>query len=144
MNCDYVRTIIRILEESKSDIESLEVRTLFYRVKATRSVIAGPRKTIERRVEVLVSGDKAPTYHEIRSEMVGTFYWNEDKSGRRPKVRKKRAVEKDQVLGYIEALKLMNPVKSLCEGRIVNVYVKNGEPIEFGQLLFELDKIQGQ
>lgn len=130
--------MIRLAEDS--DIECLEIRRFFSMIKIVKNHSSGVVRGIERKVKdsMPIAGDHV--YYKIKSEMVGTFYWNEDMSKRRPIVRKKRDVKQDDILGYIEALKLMNPIRSPYDGRIVKVYIKNGKRVEFGQLLFGIEK----
>jgi len=47
-------------------------------------------------------------------------------------------VKKDQVLCIIEAMKLMNEITSEYEGEIVNIYVANGKPVQYGERLFAI------
>jgi biotin carboxyl carrier protein len=47
-------------------------------------------------------------------------------------------VTKGQVIGIVEAMKLMNEIESDAEGEIVKCLVANGQPIEFGQPLFSI------
>ena len=46
-----------------------------------------------------------------------------------------------QTLCLIEAMKLFNELKSEAAGRVVAIHVENGKPVEFEQLLFELEPI---
>ena len=58
---------------------------------------------------------------------------------RRPRSsRSAPAVKKDQVLCIIEAMKLMNEIKSEYDGEIVSVYVENGKPVQYGERLFAI------
>ena len=47
-------------------------------------------------------------------------------------------VKKGQVLGIIEAMKLMNEIESDFDGTVAEVYVKNGESVEYGMPLFRI------
>jgi acetyl-CoA carboxylase biotin carboxyl carrier protein len=47
-------------------------------------------------------------------------------------------VKKDQVLCIIEAMKLMNEITSEYDGEIVNAYVENGKPVQYGERLFAI------
>ena len=49
-----------------------------------------------------------------------------------------------QTLCILEAMKLMNEVKADVEGVVRAIHVGNAEPVEFGQLLFELEPVNGQ
>ena len=74
----------------------------------------------------------------IKSPMVGTFY-----SAAAPDaplfVQVGAQVEPGQVVCIIEAMKLMNEIKSEVRGKIKEILVNNGDPVEFGQLLFTLE-----
>ena len=47
-------------------------------------------------------------------------------------------VKKGQVLCIIEAMKLMNEIDSEYEGEITNVYVENGQPVQYGERIFAI------
>ena len=72
---------------------------------------------------------------EIKSPMVGTFY-RAAAPDAAPFVENGQEIEPGQVLCIIEAMKLMNEIKSEVKGRIVSIPVNNAQPIEFGQTLF--------
>ena len=57
---------------------------------------------------------------------------------RRRSSRSASAVKKDQVLCIIEAMKLMNEIKSEYDGEIVSAYVENGKPVQYGERLFAI------
>jgi len=48
-------------------------------------------------------------------------------------------VQKGQVLCIVEAMKLMNEIEAEVSGRIAEIFVENGEPVEFGQPLFRIE-----
>ncbi len=75
---------------------------------------------------------------EIKSPMVGTFY-RAPTPDAEPFVDVNQGVEIGQVVCIIEAMKLMNEIKSEAKGKIVEVLVENGEPVEFGQPLFLIE-----
>ena len=54
------------------------------------------------------------------------------------------AVAAGQTLCILEAMKLMNEVKAEAEGIVRAVCVENAEPVEYGQLLFELEPVNGR
>ncbi len=49
-----------------------------------------------------------------------------------------------QTLCLLEAMKLFNELKAEQEGRVRTIHVESGEPVEFGQLLFELEPVDEQ
>jgi acetyl-CoA carboxylase biotin carboxyl carrier protein len=73
----------------------------------------------------------------VKSPIVGTFYRSSE-PGAAPFVDVGERVRKDQVLCIIEAMKLMNEITSEYEGEIVNVYVENGKPVQYGERLFAI------
>ena len=56
--------------------------------------------------------------------------------GARPFASVGDVVKKGQVLCIIEAMKLMNEIKSDCDGEVASVYVQNGQAVQFGERLF--------
>ncbi|MCK4916643.1 MAG: acetyl-CoA carboxylase biotin carboxyl carrier protein [Candidatus Omnitrophica bacterium] len=77
---------------------------------------------------------------DIDSPMVGTFY-SAAAPGAKPYVTIGDVIHTGDVICIIEAMKLMNEIKSEVTGKIVNIPVENGEAIEFGQHLFELEVV---
>lgn len=75
--------------------------------------------------------------HLIKSPIVGTFYGSPS-PGAAPFVSPGDRIEKGQVVGIIEAMKLMNEIEADAAGEIVRCLVTNGQPIEFGQPLFSV------
>jgi len=73
----------------------------------------------------------------VKSPIVGTFYRSSEPSA--PAfVAIGTTVKKGQVLCIIEAMKLMNEIDSEYDGEIVNVYVENGQPVQYGERLFAI------
>ena len=77
-------------------------------------------------------------YYAVRSPIVGTFY-RAPAPGADPFVEVGDFVEKGQVLCIVEAMKVMNEIESPVAGKIVDILVQNGEPVEYGQVLFLID-----
>lgn len=75
----------------------------------------------------------------VRSPMVGTFY-TAPAPDAAPYVSVGKEVKEGDVLCIIEAMKLMNEIKSEVQGRIVEILVQNGQPIEFDQPLFKIQR----
>lgn len=74
----------------------------------------------------------------IVSPMVGTFYAS-PKPEKPAFVKVGDAVSPDKTVCIIEAMKTFNDVKAEISGKIVEILVKNGEPVEFGKPLFKVD-----
>jgi acetyl-CoA carboxylase biotin carboxyl carrier protein len=73
----------------------------------------------------------------VKSPIVGTFYRSSE-PGTPPFVEIGASVKKGQVLCIIEAMKLMNEIDSEYDGEIINVYVENGQPVQYGERLFAI------
>ena len=74
----------------------------------------------------------------ITSPMVGTFY-RAPSPGAAPFVEVGDTVKKGQVIGIIEAMKLLNEVEADQDGVVTGFAVENGQPVEFGQPLLILE-----
>jgi acetyl-CoA carboxylase biotin carboxyl carrier protein len=70
----------------------------------------------------------------ITSPLVGTFY-RASSADAKPYVEEGDRVRKGQVLGLIEAMKLMNEIESEVDGTVVSMLVENGTPVEYGEPL---------
>jgi acetyl-CoA carboxylase biotin carboxyl carrier protein len=79
----------------------------------------------------------------VESPMVGTFY-RAPEPGAPPFVEVGDVVASGQTLCILEAMKLMNEVKAEVEGVVRGVHADNAAPVEFGQLLFELEPLAGR
>ena len=76
----------------------------------------------------------------VKSPIVGTFYRSPE-PGAASFVEIGQRVRKDQVLCIIEAMKLMNEITSEYDGEIVNAYVENGKPVQYGERLFAIKTV---
>jgi acetyl-CoA carboxylase biotin carboxyl carrier protein len=81
--------------------------------------------------------DVEPGLHVVTSPIVGTFYRASNPDSE-PFVKPGDAVEKGSTLCIVEAMKLMNEIEADVSGTIVEVYPKNGQPVEFGEKLFAI------
>ena len=75
----------------------------------------------------------------VKAPIVGIFY-EASAPGEEPFVREGQKVKKGDVLCVIEAMKMMNELKADVDGTVKKVDVKNGEAVEFGQVLFEVER----
>ena len=82
-------------------------------------------------------GDAEIELAVVKSPIVGTFYRSSE-PGSASFVEIGASVKKGDVLCIIEAMKLMNEIDSEYEGEVVNVYVENGQPVQYGERLFAI------
>ena len=74
----------------------------------------------------------------IKSSLAGTFYLQKDKDAE-PFVKIGDEVSEDTLVGVVEVMKLFNEIEAGAEGKISKILVKDGEFVEYGQPLFELN-----
>jgi acetyl-CoA carboxylase biotin carboxyl carrier protein len=75
--------------------------------------------------------------HVLHSPIVGTFYAAPSPDAD-PYVRIGDRVKKGQVLCIVEAMKLMNEIESDVDGRVVEIFPNNAQPVEYGEPLFAI------
>jgi acetyl-CoA carboxylase biotin carboxyl carrier protein len=76
--------------------------------------------------------------HVMTSPFVGTFY-RTPAPDQPPFAEVGAVVKKGQVLCIVEAMKLMNEIEAEVAGRVAEILVENGQPVEFGQALFRIE-----
>ena len=74
----------------------------------------------------------------VRAPMVGTVYLTPE-PGAPPFIAVGAEVREGQTLLIIEAMKVMNPIRAARGGRVVNLLVANGDPVEYGELLLIIE-----
>lgn len=94
---------------------------------------AGPAPAAEATVQLPDAGGA----QEVRSPIVGTFYRSSGPEAP-PFVEVGSKVSKGQVLCIVEAMKVMNEIESEIDAEVVDVLVANGQPVEYGEVLFQL------
>jgi acetyl-CoA carboxylase biotin carboxyl carrier protein len=82
-------------------------------------------------------------WHEVKAPLVGTFYRSPSPDAE-PFVEEGDQVRTDDKLCIVEAMKIMNEIESPVSGIVREVCVKNGKPIEFGQVLFRIEVSGGK
>jgi acetyl-CoA carboxylase biotin carboxyl carrier protein len=154
MNMKEVKDLIQ--EILQSDISEFELEHTGTRVKLRRGLtqpqtnqssgqqhafVAPPPiapVAFEPPAPVPAAGEPAASdngIHLITSPIVGTFY-RSPSPGIEVYVNVGQMVEEGTTLCIVEAMKLMNEIPSDVAGEIVQIYVENGSPVEFGQRLF--------
>ena len=80
--------------------------------------------------------------YTVTAPMVGTFY-AASSPGSPPFVQVGDRVEQGDVLCIVEAMKMMNQIEAEVAGTIKSIRVQNGDPVEYGQVLFVIDQRAG-
>ena len=154
MELDKIITLIKTVSDSNLTQFSLEEGNLKISMKTDKQtkVISAPVMPLPtagesvpsavisaaeevQKAEVLVGGDTEPEGNVVKSPLVGTFY-NAPSPEAEAFVKPGDTVKKGQVLGIVEAMKLMNEIESEFDGVVKQVLVENEQVVEYGQPLF--------
>lgn len=145
---DYIRDLAKVLEENS--LTELSIEDGDKAIILKKEVMAAPVvTTAATQVSAAVqpagtSGDAficTPVEKKgkpITSPMVGTFYRASSPTAD-PFVEVGSTVKEGQVVCIIEAMKLMNEIEADVAGKVVEICVENGQPIEFGQVLMYVE-----
>ena len=150
MNMKEIKEMINLMNENNLMELEVEKDGMRIRLKKTASgqeLYNGPimvereRLPQNRALESAENmGKAAGKTLEIKAPMVGTFYRAPSPEAP-PYVEVGQLVESGQVICIIEAMKLMNEIKSEIKGKVLEVLVDNSEPVEFGQSMFLIEPI---
>jgi oxaloacetate decarboxylase alpha subunit len=145
---ERIRELVRIVQETGIGEVTIEESGMRVSVRRTedRPPFEVPEETsLQLAEETGATPAMASSNGLIRVEapMVGTFY-RAAQPGAPPFVEEGQAVGAGQTLCILEAMKLMNEVKADVDGIVRSILVENAEPVEFGQLLFELEPVVGR
>ena len=139
---ERIRELVQIVQES--GIGEVEIEDNGMRVSVRRAeevpVQIGAPLAIGEPEELPLALASLPAGFRVESPMVGVFY-RAPEPGSPPFVEPGDVVAPGQTLCLLEAMKLFNELKSETAGRVTAVHVEDGQPVEFGQLLFELEPI---
>jgi len=142
---ERIREIVRIVQESGVGEVTIEESGMRVSVRRTP-------EPLETQLAAAVPGEQAGPavtpaaspeadgYLRVEAPMVGVFY-RAPQPGAPPFVEEGDAVAPGQTLCILEAMKLMNEIKADAAGVVRRIHVGNAEPVEFGQLLFELEPV---
>jgi oxaloacetate decarboxylase alpha subunit len=141
---ERIRELVRIVQESgvgEIEIEDDGMRVSVRRADEAVAMAAAPYAvTTQEADEPDLHRPVAGPGIRVESPMVGVFY-RSSSPGAPAFVEVGDVVSVGQTLCLLEAMKLFNELKSEQEGRIRAIHVETGQPVEFGQLLFELEPV---
>ncbi|MDG1681366.1 MAG: acetyl-CoA carboxylase biotin carboxyl carrier protein [SAR86 cluster bacterium] len=149
MDIRKVKKLIEMLENSNlEEIEIQEGEESVRLVKSTNKTqaiapqsIVLPQDTVAQEAVDLSVTEKETKEdaNSINSPMVGTFYASAS-PGAKPFISVGDIIAEGDVVCIVEAMKMMNEIKSDFSGTVLSVNVENSEPVEYGQSLFEISK----
>lgn len=151
MNIKEIKEMINLMNENGLTELEIEKDGLRLRLKKGAAGIqqeisflpqpAGPTSGQPQTTEAAQAEIKAKGLIEIKSPMVGTFYRTPAPDAA-PYVQEGQDIDVGQVICIVEAMKLMNEIKSEVRGKIVKILVENADPVEFGQTLFLIEPVK--
>jgi acetyl-CoA carboxylase biotin carboxyl carrier protein len=143
---DYIEKLVKLVSENELTELSLEEDDKAIIIRKEKEVITttvAPQPVVmpaaAPQVSVASKQEAAPKKEEsnllkITSPMVGTFY-KAPSPGAASFMEVGKTVNIGQVVCIIEAMKLMNEIESEVSGKVVEVCVQDGQPVEYGQVL---------
>ena len=146
MDIRKVKKLIEMLESSELEVIEIQEGEESVRLvkKQTETVVshvtqnpADPvtEKTVIGHSQEALSTITAAVGDVITSPMVGTFY-AAPSPGAKPFISVGDEIQEGDIVCIVEAMKMMNEIKSDFSGKVTSVLVENSEPVEFGQALF--------
>ena len=145
MDIRKIKKLIEMLQES--DLKEIEVsqgdesvrilRDRFVQTNGNKIIQQPEVFSAESEILQKIETSKAEG-NVITSPIVGTFY-RKPSPDKDPFIRVGDTVEKGDVLCIIEAMKMMNEIKSDFSGKIVSIDLEDGEPVEFGQSIITIN-----
>jgi oxaloacetate decarboxylase alpha subunit len=145
---ERIRELVRIVQET--GIGEVTIEESGMRVSVRRTEDRAPLPVAEQAPFAVAEEDELEAAAvspngliRVEAPMVGTFY-RAAQPGAPPFVEEGQPVGAGQTLCILEAMKLMNEVKADIDGIVRSIHVENAAPVEFGQLLFELEPVIGR
>ncbi|NLJ83397.1 MAG: acetyl-CoA carboxylase biotin carboxyl carrier protein [Halanaerobiaceae bacterium] len=144
MNLEEIKLLIDILKGT--DVTELELKNGDSKIRIRRGcqgVDTPPFETGQVQAQKQKASEnikEEKRYEEIAAPMVGTFYRAPSPESR-PYVEVGDIVNPGDVLCIIEAMKLMNEIEVETRGKIIDILVANGEPVEYGEPLFIIEPL---
>lgn len=102
---------------------------------AQTAMVSAPAALVPVQTETAASAPEQVTGNVVKSPLVGTFY-AASAPGAEPFVKVGDTVKKGQVLGIVEAMKLMNEIESEYDGIVKSILVEDGNLVEYNQEMF--------
>jgi len=141
---ERIREVVRIVQETGIGEITIEEEGMRVSVRSSAETVPVSDAPLALPdVPAAPAARPSNGYHRVESPMVGTFY-RAPQPGAPPFVEVGDVVGPGQTLCILEAMKLMNEVKADLEGIVRSIGVENAQPVEFGQVLFELEPLTGR
>ncbi|ANE34763.1 acetyl-CoA carboxylase biotin carboxyl carrier protein [Campylobacter hyointestinalis] len=149
MTKDEIKELMTFFDETninriKIKDEEFEIELEKYKPETASAPVVCPPVPAPTPINVNVVNEKSTSQSlggdTLNSPMVGTFYVAPS-PGAASFVKVGQTVRKGDCIGIIEAMKIMNEIEAEYDCRIIKALVADGQPVEFGMALFEVEKI---
>ena len=148
MSIEQLQRLIRLLDTS--DVSELELKRPGEGTHLVLRKITAPvgdehpaeRHFVQAPVSVPAVVEPDRTEHTVLAPLVGTFHtWAKPKGGALVAVGDR--VKAGQLVGTIESLNVLNEVETAVAGHVLEIFVQDGQSVEYGQVLMTIDSAVG-
>jgi acetyl-CoA carboxylase biotin carboxyl carrier protein len=152
ISIEQLQHLVRLLDSS--DVSELELKRAAEGIRLVLRKVKLPensdqslgsqyvRPTSNAADNVAPAASPKETEHKVVAPFVGTFHvWAKPKGGTLVVVGDR--VKAGQLVGTIQSLNVLNEVETSVAGRVVEIFVQDGQPVEYGQLLMTIDDSAG-
>ena len=148
ISIEQLQRLVRLLDTS--DVSELELKRagegthlILRKAKAPESDdLSVERQYVPAPMNVPAAEVADKTEHKVLAHLVGTFHtWAKPKGGALVAVGDR--VKAGQLVGTIESLNVLNEVETTVAGHVVEILVREGQPVEYGQVLMTIDSLAG-
>ncbi|QKF65387.1 acetyl-CoA carboxylase biotin carboxyl carrier protein [Campylobacter corcagiensis] len=151
MKIDEIKELMKFFEAS--GIGKVKIKQDDFEIELKRSVEVPeftpdmcptpiPQAVTPQPINLVVNGSEAHPKKDstINSPMVGTFYMAPS-PGAKPFVSVGQTIRKGEVVGIIEAMKIMNEIEAEFDCRVLDILVADGQPVEYDMPIIEVEKL---
>lgn len=148
MDLRKIKTLLQLMNENglaEMELEEEGIKIKFSKYSShgsplIESTVAQHPAAIAPVLAAPIEGDGAGEAEgeAIKSLMPGTYY-SAPSPDQPPYIKVGDSVDEETVVCIVEAMKVMNEIKAECRGKIVEILVENGDPVEYGQPLFRVE-----
>ncbi|MFA4016530.1 MAG: hypothetical protein RUDDFDWM_001640 [Candidatus Fervidibacterota bacterium] len=133
LDIEKLRKLVELMQNAQ--LTELTIRTNEGRITIKRELMMVAQQPQQTQTE-----QAEPKYITIKSSWVGTFHRSHIAGGE-PLVKVGDVVEEGQVVGIVESLKVPNEVRSPSKGVVTQIFVDDGQVVEYGQVLMVLEPV---
>ena len=149
LETEYIEKLAKIINDNGLTEISVEDESMAITIRKDAPEVVNVSSSVPAAVNTNLSAQSSVVTEEVQqksatkgkavtSPMVGTFYASSSPDAE-PFVEIGSEIKEGDVVCIIEAMKLMNEIKSEHAGKVTQICVKNGDPIEYGQVLMYLE-----